>query len=402
MTRLIMLGDAGHTGFGTVTRDLGGRFIANGMDVRFISQNVNSEPLPEPFASRTWNAMHQTFDFVGALTSGFPDGWKADALLMLGDFEATRSLLGAHPQIREAVRNLASVHYVPIEGIDLPPTWKNVWEIVRPVAMTEFGANEIAKVTGTRPPVVFHGVNTDDFYPVSFANPGTNHLGKAIMTKDAAKRLIGFPTERLLVLRTDRHMPRKDQNRLIRAMVPVFEAVPDLDLVLHCRWLDEGGFIADTVMKLPTEFQNRVKSTGRSHNTYTGLSREDLNCLYNAADIYVQNSAEGFGLTPAEALACGVPVVGIDYSAVPEVVGPGGICVPYSHLIDNQYDHFWAAVDEAAFAEAVIRLARKPSLRRKLGAAGAAHVRKMFNWDVEARKMMAIIDDMVAARAVAA
>lgn len=397
-----MLGDAGHTGFGTVTHDLGKCLIDAGMDVRFISQNVNSEPLAEPFASRTWNAQHQTFDFVGALSRGFRDGWKADAIFLLGDFGATRSLVFAAPEITEALRQTPTVHYCPVEGVGLPASWKAVWDIVHPIAMTQFGADQIATVTGIRPPVVYHGVNTEDFYPVSFTNPGIRSSGEKIRTKDAAKGCFSYPPERILALRTDRHMPRKRQNQLIRAMVPVFEAVPELDLVLHCRWFDEGGMLSDTVSKLPVEFQTRVLATNRVHNSFTGLPRADLNILYNAADIYVTNSAEGFGLTIAEALACGVPVVGMDYSAVPEVIGPAGIAVPIAHLVDNEYDHFWASVDERAFADAVIRLAKRPATRRSLGKQGPAHVKANFSWPQSAKQMLDIIEGIVAQTEVAA
>ena len=116
-----------------------------------------------------------------------------------------------------------------------------------------------------------------------------------------------------------------------------------------------------------------------------------MNVLYNAADIYVTNSAEGFGLTPAEAGACGVPVVAMDYSTMPEVVGPGGVLVPVDHLVDNEYDHSWAAVDEEAFADAVLRLADKPALRRELGKRGAHHIASTFQWDREMAKLADLV-----------
>lgn len=401
-TKLIMLADAGHTGFGTVTRDLGRRLIDLGMDVRFISQNVNSEPLPEPFASRTWNAQHPTFDFVGSISKGFSDGWKADALFMLGDFFAARNLVFAADAIAAALAATPTFHYCPVEGVDLPPAWKRLWDVVRPVAMTEFGADQIEKVTGSRPPMIYHGVETDDFYPVAPNRPGVRSSGERITTKNGAKAAFNYPSDRILCLRTDRHMPRKQQDALIHAMVPVFEAVPNLDLVLHCRWYDEGGLLTDEVSKLPLELQGRVLSTNRAHNTYTGLPRMDLNIMYNAADIYVSTSAEGFGLTIAEALACGVPVVAMDYSAVPEVVGPAGVLVPPSHLLYNEYNHKWAAVDEQKFADAVIHLATKPARRRSLGMLGPAHVRNNFSWERSARQFADLIETTVSERAEAA
>ncbi len=50
--------------------------------------------------------------------------------------------------------------------------------------------------------------------------------------------------------------------------------------------------------------------------------------LLGAADVMVSPSSyEGFGLTFAEAMACGTPVVGVAVTSVPEVVGDGGVLV---------------------------------------------------------------------------
>jgi glycosyltransferase involved in cell wall biosynthesis len=245
--------------------------------------------------------------------------------------------------------------------------------------MSEFGADQIETVTGYRPPVIYHGVSTDDFYPVSMNRPGYWN-GDPIRTKERAKACLKYPPDRVMVLRTDRHMPRKRYNSLIRAMVPVFQATDNVDLVIHCRADDQGGDLRDSISKLPEDIRRRVLLTN-GHDTFSGLSVEMLNVLYNAADIYASVSAEGFGLTIAEALAAGVPAVALDYSAVPEVVGDAGVLVPYAHLIDNEYDHMWAAVDEEAFGAAVLRLAQKPALRRSLGALGPRRIADKFTWD---------------------
>ena len=102
-----------------------------------------------------------------------------------------------------------------------------------------------------------------------------------------------------------------------------------MDFVWHCATIDQGGDLSDEVSKYG-RLAAQLFSTG-FHDQYGGLERRLLNALYNAADIYVSNSSEGFGLCIAEALACGVPAVGIDYSAVPEVIGPAGIKVPIVH-----------------------------------------------------------------------
>ena len=56
-------------------------------------------------------------------------------------------------------------------------------------------------------------------------------------------------------------------------------------------------------------------------NVRHGISYEDLAKIINTFDIYVQHAnCEGFGLPQVEAAACGVPVMGTDYSAMESVL----------------------------------------------------------------------------------
>jgi len=382
--RLLWFGDAADTGFGTVTRNVGLRLLEQGVDVRFISQNVTADPIPHPMGERTWDINKIANAIPVIFNRGFADAWKPEACVILGDYVAVRSTVLTHKQLTASFQAIPTFHYCPVEGVDLPPRWNDLWSVVQPVAMSEFGATQIEKVTGSRPPMIYHGVSIDDFYPVAMNRPGY-WQGQPVRTKEAAKEALRYPTDRIMVLRTDRHMPRKRYNSMLRAMVPVFEAVPNLDLVIHNRPDDQGGNLRDTISKLPERLRERVLLT-EAHDTFSGLSRESLNVMYNAADIYGSTSAEGFGLTIAEAIAAGVPAVAMDYSSVTEVVGDAGILVPYRELVDNEYDHFWAAVDEEAWAAAVIRLAQKPALRRELGARGPVRVKSMFSWDTAARQ----------------
>ena len=58
-------------------------------------------------------------------------------------------------------------------------------------------------------------------------------------------------------------------------------------------------------------------------------AREDMPAVYNALDIVCSSShSEGFGLTVAEAMACGVPCVVTDVGDSAKIVGDEGIVVP--------------------------------------------------------------------------
>ena len=398
--KVLFLGDLAKTGFGSVTSDLGRALLARGLDVRFLSQNDIGD-LPEPFASRTvdmafWEYQAGTAGvkgvkpLVGDIIDGTPGhllvngeafgDWKPDAMVVLSDFAAARIL---YARFAMWFHKLPVYHYVPIEGVDLPPMWRELWGVMKPVAMSVFGQDEIEKVTGTRPPLAYHGVDPDAFWPVSPSRPLLVPADETpdariipVTSKDGAKRFFGFDPSWTVILRTDRNMPRKRYASLLRAMDSVLDLREDARLIIHAAAFDQGGFIPDSVSKMKAESQARVILTDRP-----GLPREVLACLYNAADLYVTTSAEGFGLCIAEALACGVPAVGMDYSAVPEVIGPAGAVVSVAYTYDNEYDHRWAVPDEDAFAATVGYMADHPARRRALGALGPRHVAENFSWD---------------------
>jgi glycosyltransferase involved in cell wall biosynthesis len=428
MTRVQFFGDLAATGFGSVTMDLGRAMLARGDDVRFVSLNEVAD-LPEPFASRTFNvgqadgwiatpttpeeAALMQFRIVGLFSgASWPDGWTPEAAIFLGDFEAVRQ--GVMPAAIEQAR-IPMFHYCPVEGIDLPPRWGSFWANVRPIAMSEFGATEIERVTGSRPPVVYHGVDTETFYPVSPERPIVMPMqgGLTVLrSKNDCKRFWGADHNRTWLFRSDRHMPRKRYSSLFRALAPVLMRNPDVDLVYHCRTSDQGGNLDDAKSKFRPDIAARMISTGLN-DQFGGVDRRALNALYNAADIYVSVSAEGFGLTIAEAMAAGVPAVGLGYSAVPEVIGAevpdpwtepyvegaGGLIVRPGGLVDNPYDHFWAAVDEQAFGQAVEHLVAHRKRRRELGWLASRHVATTFSWATAARQFADIITERVAVAA---
>jgi len=95
--------------------------------------------------------------------------------------------------------------------------------------------------------------------------------------------------------------------------------------------------------------------------------------VFQAASLFVYPSLyEGFGLPPAEALACGVPAVALDISSLPEVVGEAGVLV--------------APGDTAALAAALARLVADPGLTAEL-AGRAVDQAGRFRWQRAAAEM---------------
>jgi len=102
---------------------------------------------------------------------------------------------------------------------------------------------------------------------------------------------------------------------------------------------------------------------------------EQLPALYRHAAAFVQPSSyEGFGLTPAEAMACGAPVVAARGGSLPEVVGDAGL------LVEPR--------DVRALEEALARVLDHEGLAQELRAAGRERARQ-FSWDQSAAQHVA-------------
>ena len=106
------------------------------------------------------------------------------------------------------------------------------------------------------------------------------------------------------------------------------------------------------------------------------LPPEKMVCLYNAVDCLLFPSwYEGFGWPPAEALACGIPVVVSDRAALPEAVGDGGVICPPD--------------DVEGLISGVQRLLDDKIFRQEKVSKGLAHVQQ-FNWTDNARQVLKV------------
>lgn len=412
-----MWGHFGHGGFGNVTEQLGAQFLARGIDVRVLAVDYKGQPFKGPLYGHMWRAdmygsSHGT-DLSGIAIDGrlwtkldSDDHWQPDVVFVISDMSGFLGHVGSHAAVWATV---PVFHYCPIEGDNLAPDWAPVWrkvetdegprQFAHPVAMATYGADQIEKLTGERPPVIYHAVDLETFHPVSPAAPVVFE-GKTLSTKEACKAMFGLDPNKNIILRSDRNVPRKFYDRFIAAMALVLEREPNTEVVIHCAPEDEGGSLPTELIRQPEHIRRRIKLTNM-HDTWTGLPTEGMVALMNAADLYVSTtSGEGFGLNLAESLACGVPVVVTDWAAEREVVGPGGIMVPVLHdsygepvRFHSKYGMDWGLPDPRGFVEPVLSLLAKPARRRAMGQEGRMHVKRMFSWDTSAEQFIALFEE---------
>ena len=403
MSRLLWLGDGGcHTGFGRVTHSIGERLVRDyGHDIHVLAVNHLGDSFPsilDPTQQTPLKlymaSQNSKVDIYGALRilemlrklgQSEPG---LDAVVMLNDPQVILQLLFENPADPERMllQYRPILSYVPCDGTNLPPVWKEVLpQVTNVVAMSQWGASQYEPSK-----LAYHGVDTDKLWPVR-EKPIKTSTGEVLRTKKDCKRAFGMDPDAFVIGRVDKNSGRKDYGSLLRAVGPLMQRHKDIQLYLHCAQSELG-----TGINIPLtasrwleddEVGSRIHQPA-FHNTFIGWPEEDMNALYNAFDVFVSTSrGEGFGLTLAEAAACAVPVIAQNVSAIPEVVGPGGILIEPSGVMVTvpSGEDVWMS-DVNAFSEAIEHLHQAGGTRRKLGEAGLEHVRKSFSWDVAAAK----------------
>jgi glycosyltransferase involved in cell wall biosynthesis len=144
----------------------------------------------------------------------------------------------------------------------------------------------------------------------------------------------------------------------------------------------------------------KPQAGGRTEQLVDGLGiREHVRFVHGISDaqlVEVMGSAEigcvpslyeGFSLPTAELMACGTPLVVSDAGAIPEVVGPDGLC---ADLVPPG--------DVGALAAAIAALLDDPGRRERYGAAGRARVEERFSWRAVAAATAAAYQDEIDAR----
>jgi glycosyltransferase involved in cell wall biosynthesis len=109
----------------------------------------------------------------------------------------------------------------------------------------------------------------------------------------------------------------------------------------------------------------------------------DPKSLLQASDVFVLASVgEAFGLVLAEAMACGVPVVGSRSGSLPEVVADG-----ITGLLATP-------LDPKSFADQLESLARNPEARKRMAAAAVERVRDNFTVELAVANTLKIYESL--------
>lgn len=204
------------------------------------------------------------------------------------------------------------------------------------VCVSRFTQRQVEQTYGVRGThLIFDGIDTDVFTPT----PGMARADGGLPSSDARIRLLFVG------------------NRTRRKGFDLLPRIMDL-LPADYTLFYTGGF--------------QGSETQPPHPRMVPIGSPDragLVAAYQSCDILLFPSRlEGFGIAPAESLACGRPVVTTDASALPEVV-------------DHGLSGFLCRVDDVAgYAERTRELGEDAGLRRRFGEYGRAKVARTFGY----------------------
>jgi glycosyltransferase involved in cell wall biosynthesis len=191
-----------------------------------------------------------------------------------------------------------------------------------------------------------------------------------------ARATLGWPRDEFIVLQLGRLVQRKGIDNVIRG-ISTLQSVHGVSARLY---------IVGGNSELPNEIATpeiaRLRGIAEHEQvsgqiTFIGRrGRTHLSLFYSAADVFVTTPwYEPFGITPVEAMACGVPVIGADV---------GGI--RYS-VRDGETGWLVPPRDPGALAARLAQLHANPALARQMGVDGLARAQAQFTWEGVARSL---------------
>ena len=143
--------------------------------------------------------------------------------------------------------------------------------------------------------------------------------------KDEAKNAKNLGIKnKFVVARVDRHQPRKHWATTLKSFAKFAQGKEDVFLLCKCN--PQDCTMWDEKKKEGVDLRRLAEDLGIKDKIFFDDFFFDNSYLprafYWPADVFLTTtSGEGFGLTPVEAMACGIPVVYPDTPVLPEVIG---------------------------------------------------------------------------------
>jgi len=242
--------------------------------------------------------------------------------------------------------------------IDLSQPNPSVWDYLKPF-IEKYDRIIISKDEYLRDLKIPHTILYPAIDPLATKN---HYLTDSVATRILKKHQIN--TEKPIIAQISRFDKWKDPIGVIKIFEKVRQKANCSLILLGSLAADdpEGKIIYGKVL-------NQAKKSKFNRDIRILLIESDIlvNCVQRKAAVVIQKSfKEGFGLVVAEALFKGTPVVASNVGGIP-------------FQITNDFNGYLLDPNDLqGFSDKILLLLSDDSLRKKLGADGAAHVKNNF------------------------
>lgn len=203
------------------------------------------------------------------------------------------------------------------------------------------------------------------------------------LDKAECRERIGLDPGEKIILQLGRMVPRKGVDNVIRGTACLLRRKP-----MAVRLVIVGGDNAQPdPVRTPEigRLQTIAREEGVEGNvTFVGRrGREELKYYYNAADIFVSTPwYEPFGITPLEAMACGVPVIGANV---------GGI----KFSIEHELTGYLVPPDEPEIlAKRMLEILDSSKTREFLSRQAIRRVNRHFTWETVSEQLAELYSEV--------
>jgi len=249
------------------------------------------------------------------------------------------------------------------------------------VAMSKFGQKAMFDLGIEKPQMIYHGVNTNVYYPFSKREKDNAKREIAEKIKQASGHDI---SGKFIVGCVGRNTERKRFDRLMRAFSMFALDKDDVFLLIHSDPADPYP-TAQGLEELRFRFriQDKCCFSPLQTNFLFGCSVAELVKLYNIFDVHaLSTGGEGFGLPIAETMSCGVPNTVTGYSAPKELVkGHGWLVDIDTYYYYSKYNIRRALCDINHLAECLEEAYQDRKKLKMYGRKSRDWVVKNLDWD---------------------
>jgi len=261
-----------------------------------------------PLEKLTPNSFNQLSNII--------EDFQPDTIIGLGDIDYFGDFVTLKQNFAKS-RMLQFVLWLTIDGNPLHPNWIPIAKAADKIFVcSEFAKKALQGMDPSLEPVVSALGYNPDIFGISG-------------NRNVLRQANGFADTKFIVINNQQNTVRHNINALIWAFSDFLKERPKADALLYLNTDCEDQAGPNLKFEIKRAHIEDNVMLGRNRSVLQAIPDNDVNGLYNIADVIVAPSCnEGFGLPLIEAMSAGVIPIGTNYASLVELCEKTGLLVP--------------------------------------------------------------------------